>query len=101
MEYAQMIPVAFCLLFLLAYVIMIWRTYSNLDTQLNDIPDISGYSLSVPIAIAASGLGMGLLGALYAYAQINTTAVFVGSVFISSTALALSYGGLALSAITH
>jgi hypothetical protein len=104
MDYAQIIPVALCLTFLLGYVTMMFFTYQKIDRglrSLSDEMDGSGYVMSVPLAIAASGLGMGLLGGLYAYSQINTTGVFIGSVFISSIALALSYGGLTLSALTH
>jgi len=104
MDYIQILPVALGLVFLLGYIIMIWRSYALIDKGLKDIStemDESGYTRSVPIAMAASGVGMGLLGGLYAYAQINTTSVFVGSVVISSVALALSYAGLALTALTH
>ena len=104
MNYGQIIPAALCLTFLVGYVTMMFFTYMRIDSGLRDLSDEmdgSGYVMSVPLAIAASGLGMGLLGGLYAYAQINTTGVFIGSVFISSIALALTYGGLTLTAITH
>jgi len=101
MDYALMIPIALCLVFLIAYLVMMFYTYTYLDRQLKDTPDLKGYGLSVPIIMMASGAGMGILCGLYAYAQLNTTGVFVGSVVISSLALAFSYAGLALTALTH
>jgi len=107
MDYMAYLPIAIAIFMFIIYAIMVWATYlylnNNLGNGLNDsaVADARGYSMSVPLAIGFSGLGMGLLGGLYAYAQVNTTYVFTVSVGLTSFALALSFAGLGLSALTH
>ena len=101
MDTRQTITVSIGLVFVVSYAIMVWSTYANIDKQLNSTPDLNGYGLSVPSQLAISGFVMGILGGLYAYAQINTTAVFVVAIMIALLALAISYAALCLTAITH
>ena len=72
---------------------------SNLD--LPGILDTSGYSRSTPIAIGLSGFALACVAGIYAYAQINSKAVFAASIVISCIVLMLTVITLGVTAITH
>ena len=98
------LPIGIAVFSFVLYAIMAWTSYIKLTANLlNNDPtgDLKGYAQSVPLGIAASGLGIGLLGGLYAYSQVNTAYVFNISIGITCLAFAISFGGLCIAAITH
>ena len=100
MDSSPMVGAGVGIFFVVLFCIMTWTTYTIVSTT-DTAEDMDGYSLSVPLGIAGSGFGMGLLAGLYSYAQINTTYVFTVSITVSFLALGILYGAFCLTAITH
>lgn len=82
------------------YGIMIYAMITN-NLNLPGVLDTSGYSMSTPIAIGISGFLLACVAGVFAYAQINTSAVFAASIILSCIVLALTTAALGVTAFTH
>ena len=85
---------------IIMYGMMISLMITN-NLNLPGVLDTSGYSMSTPIAIGISGFLLACVAGVFAYAQINTQAVFIASIILSCTVLALTTAALGVTAITH